>query len=652
MKSSYWLGAIALCGLQIAMVQNTSIAATDISQVAKDTSVRLVAKNSGTPEYSGVLIAKAQNLYTVLVVGEGYQKTQVILTHDGQKHPITKIRSKNSQNGFSYTILQFRSRKNYRVVKIGAGRTVAMNSEIYVTGGTHSNIQTERNRLVLNQKDVLLFARQQSSYLPEKRFILNDQGELIGLHLRDGWSIDNEGMWSENSLSPTIPNLERWYRRSPCQMCGTGEALRQAQFFTVRNRYNQGISIDNLNLSQQKQGISVSHQPIQSASTTEADRLLSAALGEIELRYNGVNTIVAFDRAIMANPNNSDLYAFRANAKWYNDRVSGSEQASMLADYDRALQLNPQDSLSLFLRSRLRIKSKDLQGALADINRLIALNPSSPNGYYYRAYLRQHELKDFAGALSDYDRVVAGDRSNPNVYLLRGFLKEDGLQDYQGALLDYNQLIELDGSVFLYQFLAQFKENKLKDFAAALKDYDRVVKMDPENPVVLRKRAQFKANRLQDLPGALADYNATILRDNSVCYHTDYQERAMIRAKLKDLAGALADYDFIIDQQNLPQDYQLRGNFKIDFLGDRSGALQDHNRAVEIASESSWSASIYYARGLFKATKLQDRPGAIADFQQALQNLKKIESERGELQSEDRALLGKIQAALHQYQPS
>jgi tetratricopeptide (TPR) repeat protein len=112
-----------------------------------------------------------------------------------------------------------------------------------------------------------------------------------------------------------------------------------------------------------------------------------------------------------------------------------------------------------------------------------------------------------------------------------------------------------------------------------------------------------------------------------------------VRASMGDLAGAVADYDFAVAKGESPEVYQRRGNFRIDFLKDPTGALADYYRALELSSNS---AQRYYERGIFRATKLQDRAGAIADFRQAAQ--------KHEPQSDPGELLEKINAALRLYQ--
>ena len=59
-------------------------------------------------------------------------------------------------------------------------------------------------------------------------------------------------------------------------------------------------------------------------------------------------------------------------------------------------------------RGAARLAKRDLEGALADYNRAIELNPASAIGHFNRS-LVWRERGDLARARADYDRAVALD---------------------------------------------------------------------------------------------------------------------------------------------------------------------------------------------------------------------------------------------------
>ena len=76
-----------------------------------------------------------------------------------------------------------------------------------------------------------------------------------------------------------------------------------------------------------------------------------------------------------------------------------------MADYNRALELNPRNSEARSDRGDLRAVQGDLAGAIADCTRSLEIDPSNADAYSRRGAAR--EIRgDFADALSDIDKVI------------------------------------------------------------------------------------------------------------------------------------------------------------------------------------------------------------------------------------------------------
>jgi tetratricopeptide (TPR) repeat protein len=649
MRSSFGLTAIALCSIQVVLVQNFALAQPVLtnSRISQEAAVRvgrvipMQGDLSGAVDYSGAIIKKERDVYSVLALGLVDSGIKEVITFEGQSHPILSIDIvRGETERTSYSVVKFRGTQNYPVLPIGNTKSIARNSEIQVginsLGDRAGVFQLATGRVVLNDPSTFLYDYPAVSSEDRNGLILNSRGELIGFHLVTKRSINDESIWPAygDYPYPTLDSLEFLYGGMPFgPECGVGLARRHRarQIGAMRRRYHRGVAIDSLNLSAQKVGVPLQAQRMPGVSDRED--ALTTALKAIETIDDSQQILTTLNRAIQSEPQNADLYALRGNAKLI-DSFFNNDDPDVLSDYNQALQINPQDSMTLYLRSQ---RQQDSKLALADLNRLVALNPNSSVAYYARGYLKHHVLRDLQGALADYDRLVALNPQDPRAYLHRGTFKEEDLKDYTGALADYNRVLESNRTPAFYNFLARFKTNKLQDFPGALADYNRIIAIEGKNSGAYGDRAALKYEKLKDLQGALSDYNYLIsLYPAGPAY---YEERAEVRASMGDLAGAVADYNFAVAKEESPEVYQRRGNFRIDFLKDRTGALADYYRALELSSNSSQR---YYERGIFRATKLQDRAGAIADFRQAAQ--------KHDSQSDPGELLEKINAALRLYQ--
>ena len=74
-------------------------------------------------------------------------------------------------------------------------------------------------------------------------------------------------------------------------------------------------------------------------------------------------------------------------------------------------------------------------GAIADYNKTIELVPNDADAYYNRGWLK-HKLKDYYGAIADYTKAIELDPNYAIGYNNRGSAKKNLKDDY-GAIADY-----------------------------------------------------------------------------------------------------------------------------------------------------------------------------------------------------------------------
>src|SRR5206468_655911 len=80
-----------------------------------------------------------------------------------------------------------------------------------------------------------------------------------------------------------------------------------------------------------------------------------------------------------------------------------------IADFDRALQLDPKDATAYINRGLTKQTKGDLDGAVADYNRALELNPKDAIAYttaYNARGLAKQTKGDLDGAVADYNRVL------------------------------------------------------------------------------------------------------------------------------------------------------------------------------------------------------------------------------------------------------
>jgi Tfp pilus assembly protein PilF len=173
-----------------------------------------------------------------------------------------------------------------------------------------------------------------------------------------------------------------------------------------------------------------------------------------------------------------------------------------LADYDRALGLDPKNLTALSNRGMVKAERTDLDGAIADYTKAISINPDLKEPRYNRALARSAR-GDFAGAIQDYDRAIAIDGKYIAALNNRGMVKY-GLRDFDGAIADFDRALSLDPNYAIgYNNRAGAKIGK-GDAAEALADYERAISLDPKYVDAYENRARIKAAR-GDIQGAAAD---------------------------------------------------------------------------------------------------------------------------------------------------
>jgi tetratricopeptide (TPR) repeat protein len=131
--------------------------------------------------------------------------------------------------------------------------------------------------------------------------------------------------------------------------------------------------------------------------------------------------------------------------QYYNngiDKYDLKDYVGAIADFNKAIEINPNDTLAYYSRGASKYNLQDYRGAVTDLNKAIELNPYDQDSYCTRGSCKD-KLKDHTGAIADFNKAISLNPNDALPYYNRGVSKNK-LQDYRGAIEDYNKAIGLN----------------------------------------------------------------------------------------------------------------------------------------------------------------------------------------------------------------
>ena len=258
--------------------------------------------------------------------------------------------------------------------------------------------------------------------------------------------------------------------------------------------------------------------------------------------------------ALLFNPDAAESHwVLRERAETY--RLLGRYEEA-LADFNRAIELKPDDAWVLTRRAKTYRLLGRYEEALADFNRAIELKPDDAwaivsRGQTYLAQFRYEEaLADFNRAIELKPDYVWAIWNRGQTYRL--------LDRYEEALADFNRAIELKpddemglrGRAETYRLQGRYEE--------ALADFNRAIELKPDYVWAIRSRGQTYL-ALSRYKEALADFHQAIkLGDDDWDYYLcgtvlllskrnpmarDFLERAISRAE-KNYSSKLQEWQY------------------------------------------------------------------------------------------------------------
>lgn len=207
-----------------------------------------------------------------------------------------------------------------------------------------------------------------------------------------------------------------------------------------------------------------------------------------------------------------------------------------IADYDKALALDPKDAATRYTRGTMNFYRKDYDGAIADFNAALSLDRKMVSAYIARGISKRRKGYP-EQAIADYKEALSFDSQSAWAYMCLGCAKVD-LKRYEEAFADYDRALELNPKYAAVYYYRGNAKQELKRYEEAIADYDKAIELDPKYALAYFSRSVAKS-RLKRYEEAIADYNKVIELDPQEA--AAYNNRGYTKYHLRRYKEALSD---------------------------------------------------------------------------------------------------------------
>ncbi|MEV7734999.1 tetratricopeptide repeat protein [Streptomyces sp. NPDC088921] len=309
----------------------------------------------------------------------------------------------------------------------------------------------------------------------------------------------------------------------------------------------------------------------------EWGRSLAAALADEE---NGVTraTDLLLTRPGLDPAGRAEAHALRGR-----DLRNRQEYAQALEEYDRALELDPEQPLAHYGRGVTHQLLDDYPAALAALDRAAELAPDS--GWILAERAETYRLASrLDEADADFSRAVALDPTD-DIALTGRAVCRHSMGRLDESLADFNRALSIDPE-YLWALVRRARLHRARgDLDKAFADLDRAAALAPEVAWVASERgdAYRLAERYEE---AVAELGRAVSLEPG--YASALASRAEALYELERYEEALADFDRAV---GLIPDYAwalaMRSRVR-SRLDDRNGMFEDLRRATEAEPGAHW----------------------------------------------------------------
>jgi tetratricopeptide (TPR) repeat protein len=252
-----------------------------------------------------------------------------------------------------------------------------------------------------------------------------------------------------------------------------------------------------------------------------------------------------------------------------------------------ALALPPQDVDTLVRAADIKYKDRDIAGALADYSRAIEMDPRCAPAYFGRGQIRSNKGQ-LPEAEADYTKAVESDPKFAKAWFGRGMIRTYSNNE-AGALADFTKAVEADPAYTLAWFNRGLLRLSRKEYDGALADYTKAIDLKPADADGYIGRGNAHASK-GDHDKAIADYTKAI--DLKPTSSSAYVYKGDSQMKKGDPIGAMLTFSKAIEVN--PKDaeaYYFRGYANYDRRafkesGDDFQKAYELNRLSEIRTDT------------------------------------------------------------------
>jgi tetratricopeptide (TPR) repeat protein len=190
-----------------------------------------------------------------------------------------------------------------------------------------------------------------------------------------------------------------------------------------------------------------------------------------------------YNKAIALNPSDARAFNNRALA-----HVALRQPDQALADYTAAIELDPGYLRAYENRLRLLEQRGDLKGMAADYRQLAALDPKNAARYHYHEGSALYGLRALVRARQAYDAAIVADPQQVDAWYARGLLSF-AESKHAAALADLDAALRLSPRAANAYYARGLVYSARSDQAHAIADFTQALALKPDYPEALLARA-------------------------------------------------------------------------------------------------------------------------------------------------------------------